>query len=188
MKTRLHLRAEQSGERKWMSRARAFGSGTAGASFVEFGIIAIPLFMLFFGIIEVGLMFWASFELENATADAARLLRTGQALTLNAADFKTKICGEVFILSNCSGKVQVNIQTFPGGFSRMAPAAPLDANRNLVTSFNGDPTQVAGGQDVLLTTYYAWPVIDPLTRAVFSNMAGGAFLLQQAAAFRTEPF
>jgi Flp pilus assembly protein TadG len=185
---RLLARVERSGRRKWIGRARAFGSDTAGASFVEFGIIAIPLFMLFFGIIEIGMMFWASFELENATADAARLLRTGQAKTLSAADFKAAICQKVFILSNCAGKVQVNIQLFPGGFSRMAPAAPLDHDRNLLTTFNGDPNQVTGGQDVLLTTYYAWPVIDPLTRAVFSNMAGGAFLLQQAAAFRSEPF
>ncbi len=188
MRIRQLSKPQACGERKRKSRIGAFWNDRKGVSFVEFGIIAIPLFMLFFGIIEVGLIFWASFELENATADAARLLRTGQAQTLSASDFKAKICGEVFILSNCSSKVQIGIQTFPGGFSTMTPAAPLDSNGNLVTALNGDPTQVGGQQDVLLTAYYAWPLIDPLTRAVFSNMAGGAFLLQEAAAFRSEPF
>ena len=169
-------------------RLRAFARARSGASFVEFAIIAAPLFLLFFGIIQVGLIFWASFELENATADAARLVRTGQAQGLSASDLKAKICSEVVILSSCSSKVQVNIQVFPGGFSTMAPPNPLDSNNNLVSTLNGDPTQVSGGQDVLLTTYYAWPLADPLTRAVLGNMADGSILLQQAAAFRSEPF
>ena len=48
---------------------------------VEFAVIAIPFFTLIIGIIEVGLIFWAGYELENATAAAARLVRTGQAQT-----------------------------------------------------------------------------------------------------------
>ena len=185
---RQHFKDERSGGQRWKSRFRAFWSGREGASFVEFAAIAAPVFLMFFGIIQVGLIFWGSFELENATADAARLLRTGQAQTLSAADFKTKICNETFILAGCASKLQVSIQTFPGGFSTMTRANPLDSGRNLLTNFNGDPGQVPGAMDVLLTAYYPWTLIDPLTSAVLSNMAGGAFLLREAAAFRSEPF
>ena len=179
---------EAAGKDRRKPRFLAFLSDRKGASFVEFAIIALPLFLLFFGIIEVGLILWGGLDLENATMDAARLIRTGQAQTMTASALKTKICSEVVILSNCSSKLQVNIQTFPGGFSTMTLPKPLDSQHNFVTTFNGDPTQVAAGQDVLVTTYYAWPLIDPLTVAALSNMAGGNFLLQSAAAFRSEPF
>jgi Flp pilus assembly protein TadG len=185
---RQDVRDERSGGQRWKSRLRAFWTGRKGASFVEFAAVAAPVFLMFFGIIQVGLIFWASFELENATADAARMLRTGQAQTLSAADFKTKICGETFILAGCASKLQISIQTFPGGFSAMTQPIALDSGRNLLTNLNGDPGQVSGATDVLLTAYYPWTLIDPLTSAVLSNMAGGAFLLQEAAAFRSEPF
>jgi Flp pilus assembly protein TadG len=183
-----HFSGEPARSQRLKSRLRTFWTGRKGASFVEFAAVAAPVFLMFFGIIQVGLIFWASFELENATADAARLLRTGQAQSLSSADFKSKICNATFILAGCSSKLQISIQTFPGGFSAMPQANPLDAQRNLLTNFNGDPGQVSRSTDVLLTAYYPWQLIDPLTSAVLSNMAGGAFLLQEAAAFRSEPF
>ena len=179
---------EGAGKAKRKPRFLAFWSDRKGAALFEFAIVALPLFLLFFGIIEVGLIFWGTMELENATMDAARLVRTGQAQTMSAADFKTKICNAVFILKGCSANVQVSIQIFPGGFSSMTLPPQLDSNRNLLTTFNGDPTQAGSGQDVLITAYYPWQIIDPLTRAVLSNMSGGKILLQSAAAFRTEPF
>ncbi len=176
--------------RRLRSQIRSFWRDSKGASFFEFAIIAAPLFLLFFGIIEVGLIFWGTFELENATDDAARLVRTGQAQNagMDANALKAKICSEVVILSNCTSKIQLNIQTFLGGFGTMTAPNPIDGNGNLLTTFNGDPSQAGAGQDVLLTAYYEWPLIDPLTRAVLSNLADGNCLLRAAAVFRTEPF
>jgi hypothetical protein len=60
---------------------RKFFRKRTAAALVEFAVIAIPFFTLIMGIIEAGLIFWAGYELENATAAAARLVRTGQAQT-----------------------------------------------------------------------------------------------------------
>ena len=62
---------------------------------LEFALIALPLFILIFGILEVGLqMYWGTYELDNATLTAARLIRTGQAQTANLSQdaIIAKIC------------------------------------------------------------------------------------------------
>ena len=70
--------------------------GERGVSMLEFALIALPLFMLIFGILEVGLIFWGTYELDYATWCAARLIRTGQAQTANMtqAQMIAQICGQ----------------------------------------------------------------------------------------------
>jgi Flp pilus assembly protein TadG len=173
--------------RRLLLRLRMFPAGNKGVTFVEFAIIAIPLFLLFFSIIEVGLIFWATYDLENATATAARLVRTGQAQSMNTNNFLTQLCSQTVILSNCTSQVQVNIQTF-ASFSTMTAPNPIGSNGNLLTTFNGNPQQVGPSQDVLVTTYYEWPLINPLISAVLGNLSDGNCLIQSAVAFRSEPF
>ncbi len=174
-------------KRHFSSRLKDFWRDRKGASFVEFAIIAIPLFLLFFGIIELGLVFWATYELENATADAARLVKTGQAQGMDVSALKNQICSEVVILSNCTSKVQLSIQAF-GGFGAMQAPNPLDQNGNLITTLNGDPSQIGPSQDVLMISYYEWPLVSPLMSAALGNLGDGNFLIQSAAVFRSEPF
>lgn len=57
---------------------RCFLADQRGATAVEFSLIALPLFVLIMGIVEVGLFFAAGLVLEGASADAGRLIRTGQ--------------------------------------------------------------------------------------------------------------
>lgn len=165
----------------------AFWQDRRGVSFVEFAIIAPPLLLLFFGLIDLGLIFWASYELENATLDASRLIRTGQARSMDAAGIKAAICSEVVILSNCANKVQISIQT-ASSFGALTPPDPIGPNGNLVTTLDGDPTQVGPVQPVLMNSYYEWPLINPLTGAFLRNLKDGNLLLQSAAVFRSEPF
>ncbi len=97
-----------------------------GATLLEFAIVALPLFLLIFGIIEIGLIFWAGYELENATAAAARLIRTGQAQNSgwSVAQLQAQLCQNVVILSNCTSSVQLNVQTFStfGGICSPIPS------------------------------------------------------------------
>jgi len=54
-------------------RARAgFLRDAAGHTAVEFAIVALPLFLLFMGIVEGGLMYWSWQALEGAAIDAGR--------------------------------------------------------------------------------------------------------------------
>jgi Flp pilus assembly protein TadG len=80
MKARLLLRrcADSDTGSGYLRVPRGAMRGERGATMVEFALIMIPFFVILFGIFEVGFVFWGTFELENATADAARQIRTGQ--------------------------------------------------------------------------------------------------------------
>ena len=58
---------------------RRFRRDPSGASAVEFALIAFPLILLLLAALEVGIVYFANFALENATSQGARLIRTGQA-------------------------------------------------------------------------------------------------------------
>jgi Flp pilus assembly protein TadG len=168
---------------------RRFLRHERGASMVEFAIVAVPLMALIFGIIEIAFLFWASFELENATAEAARLVRTGQAQQggLQTANLISTICGRVTVLSGCTGSVRLDVRTFDS-FAGITPANPFDANGKLLG--NGGLSYSPGGPKdiVAVTAYYEWTLIGPPPVSSLSNMGNGNRLLQASAVFRNEPY
>ncbi len=159
----------------------------SGVTLVEFAIVAVPFFLLIFGILQVGFIFWGSYELENATEDAARQIRTGQvaAANMDAAGFKALVCGQVALLGQCSAKLQLDVRSF-SNFSQIASnqPAPLDGNGNLQTNYTWNP----GGPNsiVLVSTFYEWPLFDGFSSSVLSNMGNGDRLLRASAAFKNE--
>ncbi len=178
---------------KWLRGARrlaraveTFPRAARGATMVEFAIVAAPILFLLFGIIEAGLVFIATYELENAAGDAARLVRTGQAQIkgMDAAALKSSICGEVVLLSNCNASLQLSVQSF-STFVGVVPPTPVSKSGTLNTSFTYSPG--GSGDIVLLTAYYEWPLI-PLVGGALGNMGDGNRLLQAAVLFRNEPF
>ena len=166
---------------------RNFVRQRRGVALVEFAIVAIPFFLLIMGIVEVGLIFWAGYELENATAAAARLVRTGQAQKsgYTVAQLQAKLCDNVVILKNCTSKVQLSVQTY-SSFAGITTSTAVDQNGNLQTSFPYSPG--GPGAIVLLTAFYEWPLTTPLTSGVLGNLGDGNYLLQTTFAFRNEPY
>ena len=162
--------------------------GERGATMVEFALILIPFFVILFGIFEVGFVFWGTFELENATADAARQIRTGQIRASGGeAAFRTMVCNRVVLLSRCNTDLRLDVRSF-NSFAELqnSPPAPLENNGELKDSMTFSP----GGPRsiVLVSTFYQWPLINALSSYSIANMAGGDRLLQASAAFRNEPF
>src|SRR5947209_3403732 len=106
-------------ERNMRDRLRAgcrklfgrFFKSDAGATAVEFALVAFPFFYVLGCICETGLMLFTEYVLQNSVQDAARLVRTGQVtasdgtLLISAADFKTDVCKTVSIIINCEGDV-----------------------------------------------------------------------------------
>ncbi|HEY1961631.1 MAG TPA: TadE/TadG family type IV pilus assembly protein [Rhizomicrobium sp.] len=155
---------------------------------VEFSLIAIPFFMLLFGILEAGLIFFGNCILETATEDAARLIRTGQAQAANmtATQFHDYICGKVTPILSCSSNLQVDVEAY-SGFGGMSIPSPIDGTGHLNAALNN--YNVGGsGSIVLVRTFYTWDIITPLLRPFFANLSGGQRLLTSAATFRNEPF
>jgi len=167
--------------------ARALIGGERGATMIEFAIVMIPFFVILFGIFEVALVFWGTYELENATEDAARQIRIGQIKGGGAAAFRTEVCKHVVILSRCDEDLRIDVRSFTSFADiQNGPADALDNDGNLNNNFAFNP----GGPRsiVLVTTFYRWPLLNAISTYSLSNMAGGDRLLQASAAFRNEPF
>lgn len=158
-----------------------------GVAAVEFGIVALPFFMLLVALIEIGLVFFGNFTLENALDRAARKIRTGEAQSagFDAGAFKNEVCANVYAMLNCDSGLKVDVRTFDN-FSGVALPPPLDGDGNLVEAFEFDPGN--GGDIVVVRAFYEWDLIAAVPGAGLGNMAGGHRLLSATAAFRNEPF
>ncbi len=164
--------------------------GERGATLVEFALIAFPFFLLVFGILEIGFIIWGTYELDNATEDAAREIRTGQIQSSAAntpAGFKALVCGRVTVLSQCTSKLQVDVRSFANYTDIQSnQPTPLDGDGKLQTNFTYD---TGGSRSIILvSTFYQWPLFSGITSFALSNMADGDRLLRASAAFRNEPF
>lgn len=167
---------------------RRLGGDQSGAAMVEFALIASLFFFLIFAVLDIALIYWATFELENATNDVARLIRTGQAqddTPIGESAIKSEICGKTAILYGCSGKLRLNVESFDT-FANVAPVDPFDTNGELKGSFTYQPGE--GDEIILITTFYEWEPISLFPGLALSNMANGNLLLRAALTFRNEPF
>lgn len=162
----------------------------SGSAAIEFAVVAPVLFLFLFGIIETGVLFFASASLQNATDDTARLIRTGQLSgALTASTLKTQICSEVAGLissANCTANLQVDLRAYSNFTGASYPSVTqadgtVDTTKLAVQS-------VSSCQVVLIRSFYPWSIMTPLMAPLLQNIPGGQYLLASAAAFRSEPY
>jgi Flp pilus assembly protein TadG len=180
---------QSSTKRSLLARAgvttRSLARDKRGATMVEFAIVAVPFFALIFGIIEVSLTALGNYLLENATEDAARLIRTGQTDGANETALREKICTSAMLLGNCTSKLRLTARTF-ATFGEVSPDNPLDTEGELRGTM---PFTPGGPRSIMLVTaYYEWPLFNPITGFSIGNMPNGNRLLQASFVFRNEPF
>lgn len=79
-----------------------------GVTAIEFSMLALPFFLLIFGIIEIALMYAAGSMVEFATDKSARLIRTGQLQQTYANDteaaaraFRDRFCDYSSVVVDC---------------------------------------------------------------------------------------
>ena len=166
---------------------RQLGHDRSGASALEFALVSVPLILLLLAILELGLVFSANLVLEYATAQGARLIRTGQAQTkgFDAATFKNEVCKSLTAPLSCSG-LKLDVRRF-SNFSGTQITDPLDASGALKTNFSYDPG--IGGDVIVVRAFYEFdiPALMPVEISM-SNMSDGSRVLVATAAFRNEPF
>jgi Flp pilus assembly protein TadG len=182
MKRRVAVRARLGAVYRRM-RANAI----AGATAIEFALIA-PIFLtLLFAIMETGIIYLAQSDLQNAVDNGSRLVLTGQAQSQNmsASDFRTAICNGLSMLG-CNSNLQIDMESY-GSFSGASYQSPLNADGTLNTNLNNYQPGISG-QVVLLRATYTWPVATPLLTPFLSNMANNSHLITATAAFRNEPY
>lgn len=170
--------------------ARMKKRARSGSAAVEFAFVAPVLFLFLFGIIETGVLFFASATLQNATNDVGRLIRTGQLTgAMTSATLRDQICGHIDGLltwGQCTSGLQVDLRTYSSFAAASYPT---------ITKADGsiDPTKLAvqataDCQVILMRVYYTWSIMTPLMAPLLENEPGGKYILSAAAAFRSEPF
>ena len=94
-------------------RLAAAAKNGRGAVAVEFALLAIPFFVVLFGILETGYLFLVAIVLEGATADGARQIRTG--FVQQSGDpltaLSTLVCDNMFNLVTC-GDLIFDVRNF----------------------------------------------------------------------------
>lgn len=160
----------------------------SGTTAVEFAFVAIPFITLLVAIFEIGLMLLATYSLDNAVAQTARLVRTGQAQagSFDPDQFKTQICERSILLPQCMSVLKIDVQ---------AADAPEDLND--VETTDPDTGGVAAGDDLdftmgngrqltQVTAFFEWEYITG-----FPNLFGATSskkVIRSSIVQRNEPF
>jgi len=175
--------------RKLADRARrVWRRSDDGATAVEFALVAMVFFWVFFGIIEMGLLMIFNNGIEDGVERASRLIRTGRAESMNisAAAFRDKICNQVVLRTSCRTNLVVDVREFDDFANIDAPRPQWDSDNNLELD---NEFQIGGPRRVILVrAFYEWKFITPMIGALAGNTNHGTFLVSAATAFRNEPY
>src|SRR5262245_21803968 len=184
-------------QRKFARVVRRFGRRNEGATVIEFAFLLPPFLLLLFAIIQTAIVFYAGQVLETATADAARLIMTGQAQKsgFNEVQFKSQICSRLDALFNCDVGVKVDVRKYAWAagtdpiaqFGSADHSAPLDADGNLDTDSFGYTPGVQG-DIVIVKVVYEWPILFGIYGFDLATLPNGKRLLMSTASFRNEPY
>ncbi|QTN20907.1 pilus assembly protein [Brevundimonas sp. AJA228-03] len=159
----------------------------SGVAAVEFAMVALPFFFLIFAVMQLGLLFLVDAILENATLQAGRLIRTGEAATrnLSAGQFKAELCSKMSVFaSECSSRATVEVREIAQFRNQTLPDPVV--NGELPTSppyTNGTTSSL-----ILIRVWYRQPLIAPTMFQAMSRLSSGDTVLSATTAFRSEPY
>lgn len=158
----------------------------SGASALEFALVATPFIFLLLAVMEIGLVYFANFSLENTVSYGARLVRTGQAQTqtFDAGRFKAEVCKHIAAPITCDG-LKLDVRHF-ANFTDSQLTDPMQ-NGKIKTNFSYDPGEA--GDIVVVRAFFEWELMSIFPKTIrLSNMTNGNRMLIATAAFRNEPF
>ena len=175
----------------WRRRYNAFAKSNDGATAVEFALIALPFFIMIFGLIEIAILFLFSTTLDHGMAEAARRIPTGELQTqgeIDASDFKEMVCGNLFGLMDCDDKLSVDVRVF-ASFHESDDGAPEPQDED--DEFDDTTLTLAMGSAndiVMVRVFYEYTLFTPVMSASLTNMPDGRHLMTSSMVFRNEPF
>jgi Flp pilus assembly protein TadG len=176
---------------------RQWSTDIAGATAIEFGIVAIPFLMFIMGLIGCAFFFFVTNSIEKGMDQTSRLIRTGEAVAdkMTVNDFKDSICDGAGFWIRCKD-LQIFVKSYTAGWGELAQDKPqpcVDANgviqtnpapgTDLIAIYSGAASDV-----VVVTACYKWTLTAKLPLFKIGNMSDGSMMLQSATAFRSEPY
>jgi Flp pilus assembly protein TadG len=187
--------------------AAGFRADRRGSVAVEFGLVAIPFVALLFAIFQTALVVFTGQVLDTALQDSARLIMTGQAQSMTAANFAVGpngLCSRITALFDCTGAynagtLQVDIRV-PSDFASAVLTPPTVSGNSINWgTANGQPlySNPTGSQIVIVRAAYLEPIYMSFPVSFMgSNMdtrlktsgSSTSRLILSTVAFRNEPF
>lgn len=170
---------------------RRFSRARKGSAALEFSIVAVPFFLLTFGLAEIALIGLAQTSLDFAVAEAARRIRTGEAQMngVSEAEIHEQVCDELnnFIIVACANNLFLDVRRFNTFVdAQNSNAAPIQNNQFQTAGFQYSPG--APSEIVVVRAYYRWRILTPMFEPVFQNISGGQRILVSTMMFRNEPY
>ena len=172
------------------ARVLRFRTADRGATAMDFALVALPFIFLMVSLIELAMVFLVYTTLENATANAARTIRTGAlqsgGTTPTATAFVNAICSNMgWLQSTCTSKLQVDVRT-EAQFTNPSEPDPMSSG-----TFNPAVlvfTPGTAGQIVLVRAFYQWPLFMPVLDAALSKANNGVAVIIATTTFVNEPY
>ncbi len=173
-----------------------------GATAVEFGLIALPFFMLLLGSLGVSQLYFWTFTAENAVWTASRDMRTGTFQTAASGSpyagltgdalktaFRSQICKGTVNYTDCFNNSVVLVQSTVLSGTINQPNCTTASNA-LVANSDALAAFATGAQEavVMVTLCYAWAFGGKMPFLPVPKLSNGAYLIQASAVFKTEPY
>ena len=179
----------------------------SGSTAIEFGILAIPFFMIIVATVETLVAFAGEQILVNAVDNMSRQLRTGEitfntgnATDLTETEFRDKFCNEINIVLTCSAEITpdqklfvdlkevVNYSDIDVGIPKVSSAEYAELDTSGFEYLPG-----ASGAINVLRVYYKWDVTVDIIRPYITNIRPGPegseyYLMVATTAFRNEDY
>lgn len=170
---------------------RRFGRARRGSATIEFGLVAVPFFLLIFGLAEISMIGFVQTTLDNAVNGTARAIRTGQAQMggLGAAQMKQDLCDRMISLLaiNCNENLYLDVRRFNSFIdANNAANNPIDDGEFDDSGFGYQPG--AASDIVVVRAYYRWHIMTPMFQPVFQNISSGERVMVSTMLFRNEPY
>lgn len=187
-----HKETAQECRRKTRKSLLSFFSDFRGVTAIEFALVAPVLFGILLAIMELGLSMLVEVLLDNAVAEAARQIRTGQVhFAQENGDYnKTKF--KNVILENGTGllkavedKIFIDVEAFDD-FGDIRDYKPLVKDGAVVMEQNWNPGQAS--DVVIVQVVCSWPMISSRMVGIFGQAEDGSRILVATEIFRNEPF
>jgi Flp pilus assembly protein TadG len=192
--------------RLWRAVA-GFHAAREGSVAVEFGLVAIPFLALLLAIFQTALVVFTGQVLDTALQDSARLIMTGQAQSMTAANFATGpngVCSRITALFDCvgaynAGTLQIDIRA-PSSFASavLTPPTVSGSTINWGTSdgkpiYSNPPTNsiVIVRAAYLEPIYLSFPISfmgSNMDSRLKTSGSTTSRLIMSTVAFRNEPF
>ena len=166
----------------------------AGSTAVEFALVA-PIFLaLVFSIMEAGWYFFVSNAVDRASANAAHLIRTGQAQSsdMSRDAFFDEICNVVDTFGSCEKNLTVDVASF-SSFDLLAAdlSDPQCRNRDdpSIEGAQFDEADYGGQREIIrVRVCFLYKPVNPGIGLNRGHTAHGERKMIAVNIFRNEPF